>query len=209
MKNTISISLLALLILPVTSWGQDAETTLPSAPSSQIAPRASGDISDVDHGAVDPPSSSVPIDPNPARPAPATAAEFGLSNKPTSIPVSLLHRPSVRGSAWRTLPAKERPNILQIGGKVPRPSEETTEMHSRSASAFRPRDSLLEPLPGKIHVTSRPPATTFCQGASTQSASLLSIARILDIACPLYPTLWEPLQVDSSAIPIFQPVSTM
>ena len=80
---------------------------------------------------------------------------------------------------------------------------------SRSASAFRPRDSLLEPLPGKIHATPRPPATIFSQGASTQSASLLSIARILDIACLLYPTLWEPLQVDSSAIPIFQPVSTM
>jgi hypothetical protein len=80
MKNTISISLLALLILPVTSWGQDAETTLPSAPSSQIAPRASGDISDVDHGTVDP-SSSVPLYPNPAQPAAATAAEFGFSNK--------------------------------------------------------------------------------------------------------------------------------
>ncbi len=43
MKNTISISLFGLWILPVTSWGQDAETTLPSAPSSQIAPRGSSD----------------------------------------------------------------------------------------------------------------------------------------------------------------------
>jgi hypothetical protein len=67
MKNTISISFLALLLLPVALWGQDAEKTLPSAPSSQIIPRVSGDISDVDHGNVDPTSSSVPIDPSPAR----------------------------------------------------------------------------------------------------------------------------------------------
>jgi hypothetical protein len=81
MKNKISISLLALLILPVTSWGQDIEKTLPIAPSSQITPRAAGDISDVDRGAVDPSSSSAPVDHSPARQAPATPAEFGLSNK--------------------------------------------------------------------------------------------------------------------------------
>jgi hypothetical protein len=95
MKPTISISLVALLILPVTSWGQDAETTLPSAPSSQIAPRASGDISDVDHGAIDPPSSSVPLYPNPARPAAATAAEFGLSNKFSYYMTETYFNPSV------------------------------------------------------------------------------------------------------------------
>jgi hypothetical protein len=95
MKNAVSISLLALLILPVTSWGQDAEKTLPNAASSQIAPRASGDISDVDHHAVHPPSSSVPMDPNRARPAPATAAEFGLSNKFSYYMTETYFNPSV------------------------------------------------------------------------------------------------------------------
>jgi len=94
MKPTISVSLVALLILPATSWGQDAEKTLPSAPSSQIAPRASGDISDVDHGTVDP-SSSVPLYPNPARPAAATAAEFGLSNKFSYYMTETYFNPSV------------------------------------------------------------------------------------------------------------------
>jgi hypothetical protein len=75
MKNTITISLLALLLLPATSRAQDAQKPLPDAPSAQLAPGAANDISDVDHGAVDPPSSSEP------RQAPATAAEFGLRNK--------------------------------------------------------------------------------------------------------------------------------
>ena len=47
MKNTISVPLLALLIFPVTSWGQDTEKTLPSAPSSQVAPRASTPSSNI------------------------------------------------------------------------------------------------------------------------------------------------------------------
>jgi hypothetical protein len=81
MKNTISISLLALLIFPVMSWGQDAQKALPEAPSSQTTPKGSGDISEIDHQAVDPPSSSVPIHPSAARYAPASAADFGLSNK--------------------------------------------------------------------------------------------------------------------------------
>ncbi len=55
MKNTISISLLALLIFPVRSWGQDAEKALPDAPSSQTAPKASADISEIDQWAVDRP----------------------------------------------------------------------------------------------------------------------------------------------------------
>ena len=72
-----------------------AETTLPSAPSSQIVPGASGDISDVDHGAIGPPSSSVPLYPNPARPAAATAAEFGLSNKFSYYMTETYFNPSV------------------------------------------------------------------------------------------------------------------
>jgi hypothetical protein len=95
MNNTISISFLALLLLPVALWGQDAEKTLPSAPSSQIIPRVSGDISDVDHGNVDPTSSSVPIDPSPARRAPATAVEFGLSNKFSYYMTETYFNPSV------------------------------------------------------------------------------------------------------------------
>jgi len=95
MKKTISISLLALLIFPVRSWGQDAERALPDAPSSQTAPKASGDISEIDQRAVDPPSSSVPIDPSPARRAPATAAEFGLSNKFSYYTTETYFNPSV------------------------------------------------------------------------------------------------------------------
>ena len=81
MKNMISISLLALLIIPVMSFGQATEKAIPDAPSSQIARKASGETSDIDPRAVDQPSSSGPIDPNPARRTPATAAEFDLSGK--------------------------------------------------------------------------------------------------------------------------------
>jgi hypothetical protein len=95
MKHTISISLLALLILPVRSWGQDVEKALPDAPSSQTTPKASGAISDIDQRAVDSPSSSVPIDPSPARRAPATAAEFGLSNKFSYYTTETYFNPSV------------------------------------------------------------------------------------------------------------------
>ncbi len=95
MKNTISVPLLALLIFPVTSWGQDTEKTLPSAPSSQVAPRASGDISEIDQRSIDPPSSSLPIDPSPAQRAPATAAEFGLRNKFSYYMTETYFNPSV------------------------------------------------------------------------------------------------------------------
>ena len=95
MKNTIFISLLALLILPVTSSGQDAERTFPSAPSSQVAPRATGEISAIDQRAVDSPSSSVPIDPKAAQRAPATAVEFGLSNKFSYYMTETYFNPSV------------------------------------------------------------------------------------------------------------------
>jgi hypothetical protein len=94
MKNAISISLLALLIFPVRSWGQDAEKTLPDAPS-RTAPKASGDISEIDQRNVDPPSSSGPIDPSPARRARATAAEFGLSSKFSYYVTETYFNPSV------------------------------------------------------------------------------------------------------------------
>jgi hypothetical protein len=52
-------------VLPVRSWGQDAlrklfqTPPLPDAPSSQTAPKASGDISEIDQRAVDTPSSQL------------------------------------------------------------------------------------------------------------------------------------------------------
>jgi hypothetical protein len=81
MKSMISISLIALLILLTIASGQDADKPLPNAPSSQTSAEGSGEISEINQRAVDPPSPSVPIDPTPARRAPATAAKFGLSSK--------------------------------------------------------------------------------------------------------------------------------
>jgi hypothetical protein len=80
MKNMISISLLALLILPAVALGQDV-TPLPNAPSSQTAFGTSVGASDVGQRVTDPPASSVAIDPSSAQRVPATAAEFGLGDK--------------------------------------------------------------------------------------------------------------------------------
>jgi hypothetical protein len=80
MKNTISISLLALLMFPAISLGQDATKPLPNAPSSQAAAKASGSISDIGQRAVDPPSSSVAIDSKPQG-AQVNAALFGVGDK--------------------------------------------------------------------------------------------------------------------------------
>ena len=81
MKNRTSISLLALFIIPVLSWGQGTEKTPTDMLSSQIAPDTSGDISEIDQQAVDAPSSPVRINPSPSRQSTATPAEFGLSRK--------------------------------------------------------------------------------------------------------------------------------
>jgi hypothetical protein len=81
MKNTIAVSLLALSILPIMSWGQDSEKALPDSPSSQAVPKASGDSIGIDSPAVDPPSRSVPIKASPSRRPTTTAAEFRLSDK--------------------------------------------------------------------------------------------------------------------------------
>jgi hypothetical protein len=80
MKNTISISLLALLILPAVALGQDAAKP-PDAPSSQTALGTSGGASDRGVAVTDPPTSSVAVDPSSAQRAPATAVEFGLGDK--------------------------------------------------------------------------------------------------------------------------------
>jgi len=81
MKNTISISLLALLILPTIALGQDAAKPLPNAPSSQTTAEGSGDISEIGQRVADPPSSSVAIDPGPVQPAPAIRTGFGFGGK--------------------------------------------------------------------------------------------------------------------------------
>jgi hypothetical protein len=81
MKNTIAVSVLALLILPVMSWAQNSGKALPDSPSSHAVPKASGDSSEIDSRAVDPPSPSAPINPSPSRSLPATSAGFGVSNK--------------------------------------------------------------------------------------------------------------------------------
>jgi len=73
MKNTISISLLALLTLPVTSRGQETLTTLPDAPS-QIVAGASGQRADAA-------SPSAATDPNHDQPAPAFNARLGVAGK--------------------------------------------------------------------------------------------------------------------------------
>ncbi len=81
MKNTISISLLALLVLPAISSGQDAAKPLPNAPSSQTAAEGSGNLSKISQPAVDPPSTSESIDPVSAQPAPATTGGIGFGGK--------------------------------------------------------------------------------------------------------------------------------
>jgi len=94
MKNTVSISLLALLTLPAIAAGQDAAKPLPNAPS-HTAVAGSGDIRENSGRAADAPSSSVPVDPSPARRPPATGAEFGLSGKFSYYMTETYFNPSV------------------------------------------------------------------------------------------------------------------
>jgi hypothetical protein len=81
MKNTIFVSLLALLILPTIASGQDAVQPLPNAPSSQITAEGSTDIYEIGQRAADSSSSSVVIDPVATRPAPAIRAGIGVGGK--------------------------------------------------------------------------------------------------------------------------------
>ena len=73
MKNTISISLLALLTLPVSSRGQETSKLLPDAPSYTIAGKAGRQS--------DSPSSSMAAEPSPTQPALAFKARFGAAEK--------------------------------------------------------------------------------------------------------------------------------
>jgi hypothetical protein len=75
MKNTLSISLLAILVLPASSSGQEA---IPDTPSYQTTHEVSDDRSG--RQLVDTPTSGA-IAPSPAQPAPATRAGFGVTDK--------------------------------------------------------------------------------------------------------------------------------
>lgn len=76
MKSSLSISLLALLMLPAGAVGQDA-TPLPNAPSSQT----SGSTSDTPQRKTNLPVPSTAMDPNSVRTLPAAAVDFGLRDK--------------------------------------------------------------------------------------------------------------------------------
>ena len=70
MKNMVTISLLALLILPATAFGQDTGKPLPDPPSSQPPSEGSRGFAELNQRKTDPPSSSEGIDPvSPQAPA--------------------------------------------------------------------------------------------------------------------------------------------
>jgi hypothetical protein len=73
MKNTISISLLALLTLPISSRGQETSKLLPDAPSHTMAEKA-GPQSDST-------SSPMAAETSPTQTAPAFKARFGAAAK--------------------------------------------------------------------------------------------------------------------------------
>ena len=73
MKYTISFSLLALLILPASSRGQEASKSFPDAPFQAIAEQP-GQVAD-------PPTASAAVTPTLNHPAPALQARFGAAEK--------------------------------------------------------------------------------------------------------------------------------
>jgi hypothetical protein len=81
MKNTLSIPLLALLVLPASCFGQDAAKPLSDAPSYQAARGTTEGNSSIGQEAVDPPSASGAADPSLAQPAPPIRAGFGFGYK--------------------------------------------------------------------------------------------------------------------------------
>jgi len=81
MKHTISISVLALLMLPTIASGQGTAKPLPNAPSSHSSADGSGDISEIGQRAADSPSSSVAIAPVSVQPAPTIRAGIGIGGK--------------------------------------------------------------------------------------------------------------------------------
>ena len=78
MKNAVTISVLALLILPAIAFGQDAAKPLPDAPSSQAPSERSRGFAEPNQRETDPPPSSVGIDPVSPQ---APAARAGISSE--------------------------------------------------------------------------------------------------------------------------------
>jgi hypothetical protein len=77
MKNAVTISALALLILPAIAFGQDAAKPLPDAPSSQAPSERSRGFAELNQREADPPS-SVGIDPvSPPTPTIRNGIAFG------------------------------------------------------------------------------------------------------------------------------------
>jgi hypothetical protein len=77
MKNAVTISVLALLILPAIAFGQDAAKPLPDAPSSQAPSERSRGFAELNQREADPPS-SVGIDPvSPQTPTIRNGIAFG------------------------------------------------------------------------------------------------------------------------------------
>jgi len=76
MKNAITTSVLALLILPAIAVGQDAAKPLPDAASSQAPSEGSRGFAELNQREADPPRSSVGIDPVLPQPP---AAKAGIS----------------------------------------------------------------------------------------------------------------------------------
>lgn len=81
MKNTLSIRLLALLLLPASCFGQDAAKPLSDPPSYEAAHGTTEGSSSIGQEAVDPPSASGAVDPTLAQPAPPIRAGFGFGYK--------------------------------------------------------------------------------------------------------------------------------
>jgi len=75
-KNTVTISVLALLILPAIAFGQDAAKLLPDAPSFRTPSEGSRGLAQLSQREAGPPSSSVGIDPVSPQ---APAARVGIS----------------------------------------------------------------------------------------------------------------------------------
>jgi hypothetical protein len=80
MKNATTISVLALLILPVIASGQDAAKSLPDASPSQIISAVSRSSTELGQMKADPPRSSAGIDPVAPR-APAVRAGINFEDK--------------------------------------------------------------------------------------------------------------------------------
>ncbi len=81
MKNTLSMRLLAILLLPAGCFGQDAAKPLPDAPSYRAAHGMTEGDSSIGQEAVDPPAAPGTSDVSLAQPVPPPRAGFGFGYK--------------------------------------------------------------------------------------------------------------------------------